>query len=579
MKRRFRFLRIVILTIAGLLSSELHADVRRVEKNGVVYETTIYPNCAGVLDILPEAGTDVHILEKVMIGNKEYTVNDWLPTRKVYPEGIENPGYGSATAWIEWSNKKIRSLHLPKTMPIFTIYDEDEYHLKVAEFCESCLSNLEEITIDPASKWYVNYEGAVYLSDGDNKYHSLAFVPRLHAKNGTINIHPSTKIIISESIGPNKKVEYLTIPESVEYIEDEIKGLQSLKKISFENWAKLRNSTYLRDGLDIESNKNLREVCWKGSDRSDNSEYEISCTPYFWKNPKLVKLPPFIGIEVLHGTLPEYEESRIMFLDFPDLRRIKTVHTYPHELGDPYTVRIGSPKHLEQSDYEISYRWLNPDTPTTLCLYACTPPSILYQECFEKDLSYEEVEKWHKEVGIPRKWTVYVPAESVSAYENDRYWGAMGRYYPITDKLIPLVSEPELEIKPGMTHEYLWDVMPLGDAVAAERGEWTSDDTSVATVDEDGVLTAVSLGEATITFTLADTEGNLYTAESKVSVVKELSGVEEIEEEPVAVAPEMSVPDGVYDLHGRRVGDTPEGLAPGLYIVRHLGKTEKRLVR
>ena len=167
----------------------------------------------------------------------------------------------------------------------------------------------------------------------------------------------------------------------------------------------------------------------------------------------------------------------------------------------------------------------------------------------------------------------------MEAYKSDEYWGSVGEILPITDKLIPLVSEPELEIEQYLTHEYLWDVMPLGDAVAAERGEWASDDPSVATIDENGVLTAIGQGETTITFTLADTKGNLYTAESKVTVVENVSGVEEIEDEAAAVAPKISVPDGVYDLHGRRVGDTTDGLAPGLYIVHHQGKTEKRLVR
>ncbi|MBD5337488.1 MAG: hypothetical protein HDR95_09330 [Bacteroides sp.] len=172
-----------------------------------------------------------------------------------------------------------------------------------------------------------------------------------------------------------------------------------------------------------------------------------------------------------------------------------------------------------------------------------------------------------------------MPEDGVERYKLDPYWNSRGEILPITDKLIPLVSEPELEIEQHVSHEYLWDVMALGNAVAAERGEWSSDDPSIATIDENGVLTAVGQGETTITFTLADTEGNLYTAESKVTVVENVSGVEKIEDEPVVVGTESTVPDGVYDLHGRRVGDTPEGLAPGLYIVRHLGKTEKRLVR
>ncbi len=184
--------------------------------------------------------------------------------------------------------------------------------------------------------------------------------------------------------------------------------------------------------------------------------------------------------------------------------------------------------------------------------------------------------------GAPKQWTVYVPAEAVEVYAEDPYWSSVSReILPITDKLVPLVSEPELEIEQWKSHEYLWDVMTLGNAEAAETGVWSSDNEAVAIIDQDGKLKAVGMGEATITFTLEDKEGNVYTAESKVKVVENVSAVEEIEVDEATEGGQTvsAIPDGVYNLHGQRVGDSTEDLIPGLYIVVRAGKTEKQLVK
>ena len=86
---------------------------------------------------------------------------------------------------------------------------------------------------------------------------------------------------------------------------------------------------------------------------------------------------------------------------------------------------------------------------------------------------------------------------------------------------------------------------------------WSSDNTAVATV-EDGVVTAVSVGEAIITAKAGE-----MTAECKVTV-EIVTGLSSI----------MSENDGaveVYDISGQKVADNLESLPAGIYIV-HQGK-------
>ena len=559
--------RVIVLTAVYFLPLVCHAkgvDIY-LEQDGIVYHLREYYGgfkeyAACIADILDEAGTDIRFPDYIQYEGVDYRVMSW-EWKWGDPEWATSKKYGFPPySYLEFSNRNIRSMHLSRYME-FINWRDISSGIVVEDILNYNLSKLEEITVDPASEIYATYEGGLYISSKDNPYQELLFVPWLYDNNGTIEIHPSTEVV-SAVIGSNKNIRYLVIPESVKDVY--LSRCTYLEKIIFEG-------NYQYWGYGIQNNPNLREISWKGLEAIKSDEYGHDFV--FLGQPKLVKLSSYKGVTCVNGDVED--DTRIMFYDFPDV--VKTSN-YVH-LGKPQAILLGNKENRERTDYNISFEWLDNLHPVTLCVNVLTPPHILYGNFWYSEWPDYKIDDWYKEVGTPRNWTVYVPAESVSAYENDRYWGAMGRYYPITDKLIPLVSEPELEIKPGMTHEYLWDVMPLGDAVAAERGEWSSDDPSVATVDEDGVLTAMSLGEATITFTLADTEGNLYTAESKVSVVKELSGVEEIEAEPVAVAPETSVPDSVYDLHGRRVGDTTDGLAPGLYIVRRQGKTEKRLVR
>lgn len=91
---------------------------------------------------------------------------------------------------------------------------------------------------------------------------------------------------------------------------------------------------------------------------------------------------------------------------------------------------------------------------------------------------------------------------------------------------------------------------------------WSSSDESIATVDDKGVVTGVSMGQVTITATAGG-----KTAESKVTVQKSTA---------VELGFDAEAPLKVYDLNGLYISDKVDGLQQGNYIIRQ-GDTVKKV--
>ena len=119
----------------------------------------------------------------------------------------------------------------------------------------------------------------------------------------------------------------------------------------------------------------------------------------------------------------------------------------------------------------------------------------------------------------------------------------------------------EAEVLEGETLKLIATIEP--DDATDQTIIWASSDDDVATVDADGLVTAVNPGEATITATAS----NGLTAECKIIVTKRTSGINTIVVEGNSIiAPEGSE---VYNMQGLRVN--PEGLCSGFYIVKIAG--------
>ena len=119
--------------------------------------------------------------------------------------------------------------------------------------------------------------------------------------------------------------------------------------------------------------------------------------------------------------------------------------------------------------------------------------------------------------------TLHVPSQSVELYKKAPQW----EYFKLIDGVEYLVPVNEItlsyaeEMNVGETQTILADVLP---ADAADKTlSWHSSDENVATVTEDGLVTALNTGEVIITVTAADGSG--VTAECWIKV-KDNSGID-----------------------------------------------------
>ena len=116
--------------------------------------------------------------------------------------------------------------------------------------------------------------------------------------------------------------------------------------------------------------------------------------------------------------------------------------------------------------------------------------------------------------------TLYVPAGRVLAYQSANYWK---KFYNI--KEIPTLSTSialnQTTATLDVTETITLLVTILPENATNKSVEWSSSDETVAIIDENGVVTAVAVGEATITATTVD--GSNLSATCKVTVVPTLA--------------------------------------------------------
>ena len=150
------------------------------------------------------------------------------------------------------------------------------------------------------------------------------------------------------------------------------------------------------------------------------------------------------------------------------------------------------------------------------------------------------------------------------------------------------VSETEANIEAGKTLELTVTIAP--DDARNKTVTWSSSDKTVATVSQEGTVTAVKAGEATITATTNDGTG--LTA-SCIVKVNETSGIGNVYADGITVAGGKgcitisgtadNIMTSVYTANGTTVytgTDTTISVgAPGLYIVKTDGNTYKVIVK
>lgn len=118
---------------------------------------------------------------------------------------------------------------------------------------------------------------------------------------------------------------------------------------------------------------------------------------------------------------------------------------------------------------------------------------------------------------------LHVPAVSASAYQTNEYW------YPYFGQIEEMVSATSIILDKtssvafkGTTFQLVATVLP--DSTINKYVAWSSSDPTVATVDENGLVTALAGGIATIT--AMTTDGSNLSASCVVTVTEDLSDFE-----------------------------------------------------
>lgn len=161
--------------------------------------------------------------------------------------------------------------------------------------------------------------------------------------------------------------------------------------------------------------------------------------------------------------------------------------------------------------------------------------------------------------------------DGTMTFANQRMAAANGRGAE-TDDVQYIVSlaktlVTDITIEPDMATLQLGDSLRLEPVITpllatTKTLVWTSDNEDVATVSEDGLITAVGLGEVKITATTTD--GSKKSASLTLTVVESADGI--------AAVDAAAMDSDVYDLNGRKVANAGDvearkNLTSGIYII------------
>ena len=115
---------------------------------------------------------------------------------------------------------------------------------------------------------------------------------------------------------------------------------------------------------------------------------------------------------------------------------------------------------------------------------------------------------------VDKTTRLYVPKESIKKYEQKAAWnGAKGIYplYPTDSNSLP----KEVSVILAKPTKIEYTILP--ENAGTKELKWSSEDPEVATVDENGVVTGMKLGETVITATATD--DSIVSATCKVTVM------------------------------------------------------------
>ena len=167
---------------------------------------------------------------------------------------------------------------------------------------------------------------------------------------------------------------------------------------------------------------------------------------------------------------------------------------------------------------------------------------------------------------------LYVPSSSKEAYASANVWKTFKEIRGIEFYL----DINDATLRPGETLGLKNQIVNTED-ITIKSLTWNSSDTDIATVDSEGVVTAIANGKATITVSAVDENDQTYTDECEITV-DSTSDITVITTDSKGVI-DYSAAYDVFTVNGVLVGKSVELLAPGLYIVRQKAASAKILVK
>ncbi len=117
---------------------------------------------------------------------------------------------------------------------------------------------------------------------------------------------------------------------------------------------------------------------------------------------------------------------------------------------------------------------------------------------------------------------LYVPRSSLTAYKADQCWGQFATIIGMDDDILATsitLNQSQMSLMVGNTSQLAASVLP--DSTTNKKVNWMSSMPAVATVDENGLVTALAVGSATITATTTD--GSNQSASCLVTVSEDIS--------------------------------------------------------
>ena len=198
-------------------------------------------------------------------------------------------------------------------------------------------------------------------------------------------------------------------------------------------------------------------------------------------------------------------------------------------------------------------------------------------EIIEKPSQKEIDEIFEISEGLP-KITTYVRPELIDKYrylQAQKLFPANAVFKPLKDSITfyPHLYNGKWVNRQSM---FYFEFLRLGDA-KIENFRWETSDESIATVDSNGIVTALQSGQFEVKCTITDTDGNEYAIAGTIEIT--VTDDNEVLQSDIQLDVQEVTDNsseiknhtfkGVYNLHGFKIADSLDNinLPKGIYIV------------